>query len=390
MTERYVTQMHASQLEAFCNILSWAFGFPVEDAPGWLAQGGTDNVRGVLKSGNLAGGLLTLPMGQYFGGRSVTMLGIAGVAIAPEARGAGAALSLMQHAVRELHERGVALSTLYPATLALYRKAGWELAGSLFDIQVEAARIGVQHRGATFRSLEPGDQATVSELYAEVARESDGFLDRSEYIWGRVRAPRKNTARGTLLLIDEQPAGYVYITQKRLPNDYYDLRLTDVRCTSPEAARALLSFVAHHATMASHVHWLGPAIDPLLWQMPERTYKIAVREHWMTRICHVERALSERGYHPHISAELCLDVHDPIVPEQSGCYRLRVRDGRGHVERGGSAGLRLDIRALAALYTGFASPQMLHRTGQLSGDAASLTCAATLFAGGAPAMPDFF
>nr|HMR06798.1 sterol carrier protein domain-containing protein [Polyangiaceae bacterium] len=93
---------------------------------------------------------------------------------------------------------------------------------------------------------------------------------------------------------------------------------------------------------------------------------------------------------PHISAELCLDVHDPIIPEQSGCYRLRVRDGRGHVERGGSAGLRLDIRALAALYTGFASPQMLHRTGQLSGDAASLTCAATLFAGAAPAMPDFF
>jgi predicted acetyltransferase len=390
MTDRYVTELNAPQLDVYCKILGWAFGFPVEDAPGWLQQGGTENVRGILKGAELAGGLLTLPMGQYFGGRRVAMVGIAGVAITPEARGAGAALSLMQHTARELHLRGTALSTLYPATLALYRKAGWELAGSLYDIQVEAARIGVQHRGATLRGLEPEDQPTVDALYATVARESDGFLDRSEYIWGRVRAPRKNTARGTLLLIEGQPAGYVFLTQKRLPNDYYDLRATDLRCTSPEAARALLSFVAQHATMASHVHWLGSAIDPVLWQMPERTYKISLREHWMTRICHIKNALCERGYHPHVSADLGVEVHDPVVPEQSGCYQLSVRDGRGQVERGGGGELRMDVRALAALYTGFASPHLLQRTGQLSGGADALTRAAAIFAGPAPTMPDFF
>ncbi len=390
MTLTYLKQLDPGHTEELCKILAWAFGFPVEDAPRWLEQGGHANVRGITRSGELAGGLVTLPMGQYFGGRRVNMVGIAGVAITPEARGAGAALSLMQHTARELHERGVALSTLYPATLALYRKAGWELAGSLYDIEVEAARIGISHRGGAFRSFEPTDQAVVNELYSDVAKESHGFLDRSEYIWQRVRSPRKSPARGTVLLLDDEPVGYVFITQQRLPTDHYDLRLTDLRCATPEAARALLSFVARLARMATHVRWYGSAMDPVLWQMPERTYNVMLTEHWMTRICHVAAALTERGYPSHVSAQLDLDVQDTAIPEQSGRYRLSVNEGRGHVERGGSGGLQLDIGALAALYTGFMSPQQLQRTGQLRGDPDCLERAASIFASSAPAMPDFF
>ena len=390
MTLTYLKQLDPGQTEVLCKTLAWAFGFPAEDAPRWLEQGGHSNVRGVSRGGQLAGGLLTLPMGQFFGGCRVNMVGIAGVAIAPEARGAGAALSLMQHTARELHERGVALSTLYPATLALYRKAGWELAGSLYDIEVEAARIGVSHGGGTFRSYDPADQSTISELYSNLAKESHGFLDRSEYIWQRVRAPRKNPARGTLLLLDDEPAGYVFITQRRLPTDHYDLRLTDLRCTTPEAAKALLSFVARHATMATHVRWYGSAMDPVLWQMPERTYNVKLTEHWMTRICHVAAALTERGYPRHVTTELDLDVRDAAIPEQSGRYRLSVNQGRGQVERGGRGSLRLDIGALAAMYTGFMSPQQLARTGQLAGDRDCLERAYGVFASPAPAMPDFF
>ncbi len=390
MTLTYLKQLGPGQTDELCQILAWAFGFPAEDAPRWLEQGGHSNVRGITRGSDIAGGLLTLPMGQYFGGRRVSMVGIAGVAVAPEARGAGAALSLMQHTARELHERGVALSTLYPATLALYRKAGWELAGSLYDVEVEAARIGVSDRGGTFRSFESADQAAVSELYSKLAQESHGFLDRGEYIWQRVRAPRKNPARGTLLLLDGAPAGYVFITQRRLPTDHYDLRLTDLRCATPEAANALLGFVARHASMATHVRWYGSAMDPVLWQMPERTYNVKLTEHWMTRICHVAAALTERGYPSHLTAELDLDVQDATIPEQSGRYRLSVSQGRGQVERGGNGSLSLDIGALAALYTGFMSPQHLQRTGQLRGDTNCLERASGLFASPAPAMPDFF
>ena len=128
-------------LSAFGRIVGWAFGFPEKEASEWLEHSGTDNLRLYSSDGAVRGGLLTIPMGQYFGGKAVPMVGIAGVAAAPEARGKGLALELMHATVRELHDKGVALSTLYPATLTLYRKAGYALAGSLFDVRMPAARI---------------------------------------------------------------------------------------------------------------------------------------------------------------------------------------------------------------------------------------------------------
>src|SRR5688572_32537597 len=46
-----------------------------------------------------------IPMGQFYGGRSVSNLGVAGVAVAPEARGGRVALDLVLSSLREDEER---------------------------------------------------------------------------------------------------------------------------------------------------------------------------------------------------------------------------------------------------------------------------------------------
>lgn len=49
-------------------------------------------------------------MAQWWGGERVPMTGIAAVGIAPEYRGTGAAIALMQHTVKELHAKGYPLA----------------------------------------------------------------------------------------------------------------------------------------------------------------------------------------------------------------------------------------------------------------------------------------
>jgi len=71
-----------------------------------------------------------IPMGQWWGSQRVPMTGIAGVGVTPEYRGTGVAIALVQDTVKELHRQGVPLSVLYPATQHLYRKAGYEQAGT--------------------------------------------------------------------------------------------------------------------------------------------------------------------------------------------------------------------------------------------------------------------
>lgn len=103
---------------------------------------GWEAVRTIERRGELLGGLVLLPLGQWFGGRSVSMAGIGSVAIAPHARGDGAAAFLMQSVLAEAHDQGFALSTLYPATQRLYRQAGYEQAGSHGLWEVSLASIG--------------------------------------------------------------------------------------------------------------------------------------------------------------------------------------------------------------------------------------------------------
>ncbi|HBS29058.1 MAG TPA: GNAT family N-acetyltransferase, partial [Phycisphaerales bacterium] len=58
---------------------------------------------------------------------------------------------------------------------------------------------------------------------------------------------------------------------------------------------------------------------------------------------------------------------------------------------GASGGVRCDIRALAAAYTGFAPVRVLELTGGLTGDRPMLDALGAAFAGaGMPGMADFF
>ena len=60
------------------------------------------------------------PFGQFFGGRSVRAGGVAGVAVAPEARGRGHAQRVMRASIADQRVRGEANSILDPATTSLY------------------------------------------------------------------------------------------------------------------------------------------------------------------------------------------------------------------------------------------------------------------------------
>src|SRR5688500_12334263 len=98
---------------AMGRIMGHAFAFSPEDFPAWHEQAGPGNFRVVRDgAGTILGNLVLIPMGQFFGGRSVPMTGVAGVGVATEARGRGVATVLMREAMREIRDSGVPISTL--------------------------------------------------------------------------------------------------------------------------------------------------------------------------------------------------------------------------------------------------------------------------------------
>lgn len=376
--------------EPLARIMRQAFGLDAETTLRWLLAN-QPHARIMRRAGALVGGLIHIPMGQFFGGRRVSMTGIAGVAVAPSDRGQGTGTALMHATVRELHRAGVALSALYPATIPLYRRAGYELAGGHHSIRVPAHLVPRSDRGLTVRPLEPGDERAVERAYRAHAATRPGWLDRGEYIWQRVRHGRDDAdIHGFVVEGRKQIEGYLFYRIDDVRRPGYEVRITDMVATTPDAIHQLLGFLAGHRSLARSIVWHGSATDAFVHLVPERGCESTLLETWMLRLIDVPRALGERGYPRAVKARLDLRVSDEVVRANSGNLVLDVSDGQARVRPGGRGTLALDVRALASLYSGHATAHQLAALGLVQGTPAALDKAAAIFAGPPPSMPDSF
>ncbi len=383
-------------------LVSQAFGVDEEGCRKWIGETRGRQVRVVECTGASSPDacLILIPMGQFFGGRSVPMTGVAGVAVAPESRGSGIATHMMAESLREMRANGAAISTLFPATQPVYRKVGYEQAGALWTFSVDPSRLrGAREPQLQIQALSTNDRPRLEAGYKTFARSHEGFLDRADYIWDRVFSPRGQTAQGWAIADEDQIEGCIFTV--RQPAESFTKRvlpLSDVWTNTPRAARRALAFLADHASVVREVVFHGPNPHPLLMALQEQVASVRVKDFWMLRIVDVIHALECRGYPPDTRSAVTLDIQDDLLPENSGVYRLSVDEGAGRVERASSsptstrdARVRMDVRDLASMYCGFMSPFALAATtGRVQGDERGLESLAGLFGGGLPSMSDAF
>lgn len=175
--------------ESYAEIFARSFGLEPDDAVQWVRNFGYENTRVLVEGGHVLGGLVVYRAGQWFGGRRVPMVGIAAVAIDPPYRGRGCATALMREAVRAFAEEGFPIATLYPATQGIYRRAGFEQAGSRFEIRVPLSQCLFREREVVVRAETPDDHRTIEELHRRHGARYPGTLDRSDPLWARIRNP---------------------------------------------------------------------------------------------------------------------------------------------------------------------------------------------------------
>lgn len=382
-----------ADLHAVATLLSHTFATPPARTVPYYESRGKQNVRLALLEQRIAATLMFLPMGQFWGGRSVGMVGIAVVMVTPEHRGRGVGLQLMQAAVRELHDTGCPLSTLFPATLPIYRAVGYESAGASCEIRVQTPMIDTRESRIYSRPIGPDDLPTVHDLYRHFAALNPGMLDRSPPLWERITHKESDPRHGYLLIHSEsdRAQGYLIYSQKDPSADHHGtLEITDCVAATPEAARGFWQFLANHRTVVRSATWTGPPMDPLLLIPRDHCSDVSARGRWMLRIVRLADALTLRGYSTALSGQLRLAIDDDLLPENQGNFLLTVRDGQATVERGGDGTFRLSIRALAPLYSGFLSPAQLVSAGLLVAPPAELAFATSLFAGPVPFMRDHF
>lgn len=339
--------------------------------------------------GRVVGHCRLTAVGHWLGGRLVPTQHVAAVAVAPEHRGRGVARAMMRAAVELGARGGAGLSLLFPATSLLYRRLGYEHAGTLSRHRLEA-----RHAPLVGPPLRPAhgeaDWAAVRACHDAFAATLHGPAVRPPDRWEQLRA-----AAYHFVLDPEDAAGWIeaYLLYDHVsdPDDWrHQLAVRDWASVTPRGLRAIVGMVGRHRSMVTAATF--PGVFPDLWTtfIDEQDVREVGGMWWMARGLDLPAAVAGRGFPAGLSGSVTFSVDDPLLPAASGPWRLEVDAGHGRLSPATGARARLDARAVGPLFTGFRSPRALALAGLAAGDAAALDWLGGAFASPAPVLLDFF
>jgi predicted acetyltransferase len=373
--------------DAICRLLAMAFGFSRERAREYVRHAGIASFRMIRDPAGTAKACAAVLMTSHsIGGADVPAANIVHVAIAPEARGQGLARPVVDALCEDARGQGALMVSLFASARPVYRKCGFELAGS--EIVYEADTAALPHRTpVTFFPLNVADDRIVA-AYAAKGRVEAGLLGRSEVHWKElVRAPTDALAaygagKSATGAID----AYVIVDG----SDPDVLHIRDWYTANGDMAEAVLCFGGRFRSVYPKVRWHGGPQDDLVAAMPDKGWRLLHQEEWLARILEPAQALECRGY---VLRDASLGVR--ITDADAGDLELSLdlSEGTMRVSRGVRDGLptvMVDAPFFASLFTGFSSASQLARRGRLSGSSEGVSLCDLVFTGPKPWVAEHF
>ena len=330
---------------------------------------------GAFGGGRLLGSARFFDMAQWWQGRSLPMAGVAGVKVAPEARGTGVGRALMTALLAEIAARGYPLSVLYPSTMTIYRSLGYEAAGGMYQVSMPARSL---------RALAPPDRPTADRPTADhsaaggraegppgLRRAGPDDAAEIEAVVGRVHELARDCGPVTFdpvvsrQLLDDQDL-FCYLADDGFlaytwSGGHSEIVVCCAVAGSAPTARALWSVVASHDSMAGTIRAFCGPYDPVSWLTREPEVSLSRQYQWMLRVVDAEAAIAGRGFPASAEVAVALRLDDELRPANSGLWKLAVSGGKGALLRHGTDGaaqlpqaapLILGARGFAALYAG--------------------------------------
>ena len=363
-----------------------------------LARTPLDELRVLEEDGAVLGLLLARAHPVLWGGRAVPAGQVSGLSIGVEHRGRGAATALLRGYLAEAHERGAALVTLFPATVHLYRRLGFEYAGT-WTLYEAAARHLPTSWPDGFRAVpvRPDDPAPLRERFARVAAGRSGQVERDAAWWRHLILGDRGSGPPQVFLVDgpDGPDGWAVLKLSEVVSVRdvsASVQVVDWGAASEGGWRSLPALAAGFSSLDAAVVWNGPDPEPLALLLREQDLHQIRQFRWMARVVDVPSAFSARGYPSGLRGRLTVQVADEVCPWVDGTWTIEVDGGEGKaVPVGDDAAVRTGAAGLAALFAGYVEPRDLATLGLVRGlDAAALEFLEAMHAGPRPWSPDFY
>lgn len=314
----------------------------------------------LTEGGPLVGSIVINNKISRFDGHTVKMGGVGGVATLPANRRGGAIRACMELALREMYDKGYALSHLYPFSTAYYRQFGFAPAAQAHSWKVKLPDLKrLPDAGGSVRQLFPGDDLSplldvYNRMYGDInfscLRETfDKDLEGDKPLSGKrwIFLWEDDSGRpGGFMVCSRVGSNLVCYPNFGLPNA--------LLFTGVSALIGLLNFV--YTSFLSNfeaINFVVPAYMDLTALLPELSsmeytpvlngMARAVNAEMLLKLCRCK----DQG-------SLVIKVTDDILPENNDTFELTYGyDSDNRVERTSkSPDITLDVGNLAVLLGG--------------------------------------
>lgn len=302
---------------------------------------GLRDVRVGELDGQIVASLVLYPLTAYVRGQLVSMTGVGSVAVSPEHRRRGIGETLLRSMLREMRQRGSAISTLYAFRGSYYRKLGYGVFEVVHTLAYSPSNLTSSDEARRTRRLMLPDRQAVQELYERVAAEGHFALARTTEWWNR----RLWGYPGDWVVYEGrrrgQIEGYLYyeVDTSRGPFKL-ELTLSEFVAATPEAHRGLVGYLASLADQVSEIQFAAPGDGVWLSQLgtaqnlrPGTEMGLVhdtgnLANGAMMRFTDVKLGLEALPVAATARGEILLGVDDPVLPANARTYRVTAREGR--------------------------------------------------------------
>lgn len=298
------------------------------------------------------------------------------LATTPDSRRQGLAKKLLLFALRHLAANHIFFTFLMPFNVEFYTRLGWSVCCRHQIYSFPPTEPGHPPKPGSsnyspalfrFRQAAPDDQV-LAMIYKRWSERFDTSLLRTENDWECLLRDHRTDDGKVWLAFNQRAESLGYALTLTSLTAEPQLQIRELAYTNQAIRDPFLTRLSGE--------WAGlnspqPNKRLLLWTAPETENSdvltsTAIRPVILGRITSVEQALAALTY-PAINWQCSLEVFDPLLPENTGKYRLQLTAGRMRVFkiREENAQVRCSIGTLTRLLMGAVNPQEAVLSGEL-------------------------
>lgn len=314
------------------------------------------------------------------GGADVPVAAVTVVTVHPPFRRRGLLSAMMKHQLADVATRGEPLAALWASESLIYGRFGYAPAASRARLSGNSRRLqflaGIPVSGSVDEVTREQFLTVAPALHDAGRPDRPGGLNRDRKWWEfslfDLEFARGGATELRYLLHYNDAGDADGFATYRFKDDFGatepagEVRVGELRADDAGAYAGLWRYLLDLDLARSYLIRNAPVDEPLRHLVTDaRAITTEITDNIYLRIVDVAAALRARRYAAEI--DIVIEVEDPLLPANSGRYRLRGGATRATVTRVKTApDLSLSILELGAIYLGGVRLSVLHRVGRVT------------------------